>query len=91
MNFEIEYYFTYNDNDEYKLNLDILVDVFGEYILNNINDDASEKIVDIKLNEFNSDHMIDLLCAFDQDEIRVLLIADTLIIGTDRHLNEMGL
>ena len=89
MNFEIEYYFTYNDNDEYKYNLDILVDVFGKYILNNIKDDKSEKIVDITLDKFNSDHMIDLLCAFDQDEVRMLFIADTLIIGTDRHLNEI--
>ncbi|HBF2708917.1 TPA: hypothetical protein KO123_002310 [Clostridioides difficile] len=86
---EIIFYFVYSNNDEYKHHLDILIGVFGDKILDNIKDDNSEKIVSIRLDKFDSDNLFDLLAEYDENELRMLRIADDLIIGLHSHLQKV--
>lgn len=87
----IHYYFIYDNNEEFKYHLDILCKIFGYEILQNLNNDTVEGIVDIKLGSINEIELFDLLINYKDDELRILKIADELVIGTDRALNEIGL
>lgn len=89
MNKNITFYFTYNNNDEYKHNLDILTEVFGHEILQTLKENI-DGIVSVQIQKCNEIQLFELLQEFDNDELRILLIADDLIIGTDRHLNIIG-
>ena len=89
MNKNITFYFTYNNNDEYKHNLDILTGVFGCEILQTLKENIGG-IVSVQIQKCNEIQLFELLQEFDNDELRILLIANDLIIGTDRHLNIIG-
>lgn len=89
MDKNILFYFTYNNNDEYKHNLDILTEVFGCEILQTLKGNICG-IVSVQIQKCNEIQLFELLQKFDNDELRILLIENDLIIGTDRHLNIIG-
>lgn len=87
----INYCFVYDNNEDYKYNLDILCDIFGCEILVDLKNDISEKFVTIKLNSIDETKIFNLLTDYEGEELRILKIEDEILIGTDRTLNEMGL
>ena len=66
--------------------LKTLAEIFGEEIRETLKT-GSEKIAHVKLKECNEKHLFNLLREFDEDELRVLLVADEMIIGTARCLD----
>lgn len=87
MNKSISFYFTYETEEEREQIVERLVEVFGEYVKPTLRDDNSEKIAHVKLKGCNEENLFDLLREFDGDELRVLFVADELIIGTARCLD----
>ena len=87
---EIKFYFVYSDNDEYKYKLDLLYEVFGEGGIYEIRDDFNEKIVSVFIENLNSEHLIELINSFE-DNLKILYIADSLILGTNSDIEDIGL
>ena len=83
----ISFYFTYENEQERDNVINTLAEIFGKEIRGTLRDGSSEKIAHIKLKECNDQHLSNLLREFDKDELRVLLVADELIIGTARCLD----
>lgn len=84
---DIKLYFTYSDKNDYNKHIDIVNECFSVIT---ISCDDTEKIASVYLNEFNSSSISDYLSEFD-DELRIIYIADMLIMGLDSMLCEVGL
>lgn len=84
------FHFIYNSLEElYKAGF-IIGSVFGSEYCSILNIDKDESIGTITIPCITQE-LIETLYDYYDDEIRILFINDELIIGTDKHLNEMGL
>lgn len=87
---EVSFYFTYNNNDEYKTKLDILCEVFGYIILEDVDDNKYKNAVKIKLNQIDERKMF-YLTSYYNSSLRISKIGNELIIGIDKELDKIGL
>lgn len=87
---EVSFYFTYNNNDEYKTKLDILCEVFEYIILEDVDDNKYKNAVKIKLNQIDERKMFYLISYYNSS-LRISKIGNELIIGIDKELDKIGL
>lgn len=86
----VNFYFTYKDNEEYEYHIGVIKDVFGANAIDNLDIHTSEKYASIGLDTLNETQIFELLQEYDEDELRIVFIADTLIVGTNKVLSELG-